>query len=607
MRMRKPADDKEFVITNFKKLQSDFEFYSKSNLQIATEEAGVIKFEFNRMQKYLWSVIQDKINNNQPIRLAVLKARQLGSSTFAVALFYWLVSTRANRTALVVAHDNPTSYALGNKIRSFYLRSIPTLKPNVARLNRSEIWFANDIDSEDIGLDSKVVISTADNPMLGRGLTLQYALLSEAPLYGELGISLKDRLAGLSQAIPYKANTAVILEGTAKGEGEFSEIWYGEDNGFDKIFISWLCEDDYRIDISPEQYFELDDRENSKYGDETLISGYIKRELKKWYSEESKDQRWITNETMARLYWRREMIDKNLNGDKIRFAKEYPTTPEDAFLTTSNSVFDTIRIAEILSEINKNNIRPNKFRYHHDPDYVDSTKCFYEAKHGHLRIYELPVEGGRYIIGADGAQGVAGGDDSSIVVLKATEILTEVASFNDIISPSYFARIQYALAKFYNNALIIPERNDKGGFAAILDLVNHYNYYNIYFEQDLLTKKIGNTIRWGWRTTPINRSVLIADTNRALQNGDLILYSTEILDQMKQFVLDKNGKPQSKIGYHDDLVFALMLAVQGSKRLHEGTVQPIVNLAPKGSPNYIIAQEMSKNRLMNRYGFRLKR
>lgn len=562
----------EFVLEHANQFLNDYEFYAKYNLTLSDKYGDLIDFEFNPMQKRLWNLVNEKLHKKQPIRFIVLKARQLGSSTFFAGLLYWLVSTQENRNGLIVAHDLMSSQMLGNKVKNYWLRSHKILKPNASKVNRSEIYFGSSVEEVDktgnLGLDSRVLIQTADNPMLARSLTVHYALLSEAGLYGDLGISLTERMGPLSIAVPLQPNTAIILESTAKGEGEFSEYWYDENNGYEKIFVSWVADPDYRIEDY--DYFELDDRPESRYGDEVALREIVIKELKFWYPENT-DHEWLTNETKARLAWRRKVIDSNLNGDKLKFAQEYPSTPEDAFLYSSSCVFDTNRISELQSFIKENNIEPNCYRYNHDPYSFDTTNSFYLAKYGHLRMFEEPLPGVKYLIGADGAQGIDKGDHSSIVVLKYDNVLTEVASFNDTVTPEQFARIIYSLYRMYNNAYIVPERNDKGGFSAIIDLVNYYGCTNMYYKLDPLTFKKSGEIKWGWDTNQLNRSILISDTNSMLQNGDLYIYSNQILDQMKHFVLDRNGKAQASSGHHDDLVFALMLAAQGYKFLRHSS------------------------------------
>jgi hypothetical protein len=52
-----------------------------------------------------------------------------------------------------------------------------------------------------------------------------------------------------------------------------------------------------------------------------------------------------------------------------------------------------------------------------------------------------------------------------------------------------------------------------------------------------------------------------------MRDGDIIIHSEEILDEMVSFVYDKTNTPNPSDGDHDDCIFATGLAVQGFKVL----------------------------------------
>jgi hypothetical protein len=47
-----------------------------------------------------------------------------------------------------------------------------------------------------------------------------------------------------------------------------------------------------------------------------------------------------------------------------------------------------------------------------------------------------------------------------------------------------------------------------------------------------------------------------------MRDGDVQFGFKEIIDEMRTFVYDKNGKPGHMAGRHDDLLFGCMIAIQ---------------------------------------------
>jgi hypothetical protein len=156
------------------------------------------------------------------------------------------------------------------------------------------------------------------------------------------------------------------------------------------------------------------------------------------------------------------------------------------------------------------------------------------------------------VIGADCSQGIEGGDESSLVILSVPR-LEEVAMLSAIIRPDIFAEILHHLSAIYNNALVAPEVNDKGGYAAVQKMFVELKTPKLY--------KI-DPERPGWYTSKPIRSVMINDFKELVDDDTITIRSKKIIDQMGTFVKQKDGKISAKGGKKDDLVMAIMIAVQ---------------------------------------------
>jgi hypothetical protein len=172
------------------------------------------------------------------------------------------------------------------------------------------------------------------------------------------------------------------------------------------------------------------------------------------------------------------------------------------------------------------------------------------------------VEGHSYILGIDTSEGV--GNDSTGMVVLDTNTMDVVAVFEDrTVRPDQVAEMAIKISNVYNGAYIIPERNGSG-LTTVLKL-QELGYNNVY--RDTTIDKISNKVRdqMGWRTTSTSRDLMIDDFKELFEEGEIGLNDSGIVGQMMTFVRKENGKREHEDGKHDDLLFALMLCVQGLK------------------------------------------
>lgn len=115
------------------------------------------------------------------------------------------------------------------------------------------------------------------------------------------------------------------------------------------------------------------------------------------------------------------------------------------FLGSASSVVDTTTLEYLLTQ--------------------DVDPISYELGNK-MRIYELPVDGASYVIGADIAKGT-GEHYSTLQVLKITSIrpfqAEQVAVFQDNMTDVYtFSDIIHRMGLYYNNAHLMVENNAEG-------------------------------------------------------------------------------------------------------------------------------------------------
>lgn len=553
-------------------LKTDFESYSQECLKIETKKGKLEPFVFNNCQKVLWQMIKKDLLEKKPIRYNILKARQVGVSTFIQGLAYWFTSLNKHRAAITIAQDDDAVENLFHKQDVFYNNSPDWCKPMLRISNKKELHFANPSRTGKSGLESRIITQSAKKKEVGRSFTIQFAHLSEFAFWESLGYNPDDRLLALNQAIPEDPATFLFIETTACGDGRHKELWEDKDSIFTNIFISWIADDNYRIEIDPFDYFDLDKSDNAPNGDEVKEWQYIKEQLAIWHPELEGQE--LIHEIYCRLNWRRYTIRHKCLKKVTKFQQEYPTIPEQAFISTGANLFDL----EILDKMLK--YKTNGFCFKYNDSIEDRILTFLKSRQtiknivdeafelynfGELEVFEAPKEGVKYVIGADTSEGVEGGDFSSAVVLRLPQ-LVEVVTYNKVVSPDEFSFVLYCLGHLFNNALIGVEDNDRGGFAVIRNLQTKLFYNNLYRRQMFDTTEGFKEIdKIGWKTTGKTKPLMISDLDGVISNKTIKFNSTETIKQLMRFKLFPDGKTGVAKPNHDDLAIAAMISYQMSK------------------------------------------
>jgi hypothetical protein len=163
-----------------------------------------------------------------------------------------------------------------------------------------------------------------------------------------------------------------------------------------------------------------------------------------------------------------------------------------------------------------------------------------------LRIYALPEPGQTYKIGIDPAEGNPTSNDSALVVLDE-ETGEEVASYRGKIQPAGIANYADQVGRFYNDADILPERNNHGHSVILwLDTNSELTIIN------------GTDDKPGWLSSRLGKTRLYDETAETFKDSDTILHSFDILTQLQSIDGSSLKAPE---GEPDDLADAYALAL----------------------------------------------
>lgn len=504
--------------------------YIESCLKIRTKSGAVVPFRLNAAQQKLYAVAKRQQDEGKPVRIIILKARQLGFSTLTEALLFHACATRANVNALVVAHREDATANLFRMSKLFYDELPAPVKPMLRTSNAQELVFENPSRASRgalPGLRSRFRCATAGGRGIGRSDTLQCVHLSEYAFWPDGADGKASTLAGILQAVPSLPGTMVVIESTANGFEDFKERWdaaVAGENDFEPVFFAWFENPDYSMPIVPGTEWTPEERD-----------------LKAAYQ--------LTDE---QLQWRRWCIANNCGGSLDMFRQEYPASPGEAFLHSGTGVFDNEQIVLRLERLPEPAGRG---------EFTDGE--WTESETGAITLYELPEEGVPYVLGGDTAG--EGSDYFTAIVIDNVSGRIAAKLRQKYSEPEYVRQI-YALGRFYNDALVAIETNFSTYPVMKLQEMEYPNQYSRERE-DTYTRQMRKS--YGFRTDRQSRPRAIANLVEVFSSHPEWFTDRELLEEMLTFCYNEDHRPEALAGKHDDLVMgaAITYAVRHQQRM----------------------------------------
>lgn len=505
--------------------------YIERFLIIRTKKGRLTNLLFKPAQTELYETMKREHDAGRPVRIVILKARQLGFSTLIEAVFFHDAATRPLVRTMIVAHEEEATSNLFRMNKLFYDRLPAVLRPMRKNSNAQEIVFENPSkDAEEKernpGLMSSIRCVTAGGGEVGRSYTLTNVHASEAAFWPHMN----DTLDSLLQAVPDDPDTAVVIETTPNGFNSFKIFWddaVAGRNGFLPVFFPWFKEPEYRREVPPGTVWTD--------GEERLRAAY-----------------GLDDEQLA---WRRWCIANNLRGDAEKFKQEYPSCPEEAFLMSGNPFFDNAKVLLRLQDAPKP-VKRGRFTYGESESGKPLSWQWQDDERGEIALYALPEERVPYVFGGDTA-----GDGSDRFTAHGLDNTTGAQAAQllyDGNSELWYAQQLYCLGMTYNTALVGVEIN----FSSYPERkLEEWHYPKLFIREkpddasrELAEKKLG------WRTDPRTRPLMLANLRTVADQTPELLCSPELLREMLTFIRNKEMRPEAAPEEHDDLVIAAAIA-----------------------------------------------
>jgi hypothetical protein len=386
------------------------DFLIRRLLKVRSKKRGLALMQLNRAQL--------EFSRRCSKRNIVLKARQLGMTTYIAARYFVQTITQPGTLTVQVAHNQESAEEIFRIVHRFWENLPEGIKHgalDTSRANVRQIVFPR--------IDSEYRVEAADENA-GRGLTIHNLHCSEVARWTR---GASEALASLRAAVAKDGE--IVLESTPNGAGGlFYEEWQrAEETGYTRHFFPWWYGEGYEISAGPVDVQPLTEEELA------LVAEY-----------------GLTDRQIA---FRRQ-IRSQLRGFA---AQEFAEDAVSCFRASGECVFDMDAIDKALLECGE----------------------AVETRENHrLSVWFPPQPGKEYIVGVDPAGGGCEGDYSCAEVIDRLTGM-QCAELYGHFPPKELAKRVAELGTMYNEALVAVERNNHGH--AVLALLNDM-YAHLYRE-----------------------------------------------------------------------------------------------------------------------------
>lgn len=543
--------------------------FVQTQLKVVNKVSAVLPFHYTYSQAMVARKIKQIESEDRPVRLYILKSRQVGMSTMIAARLFTKIWAQDNAEALIMAHQEIRARELIGRCKFFYTSLKKSLQLKLAQDSKAALQLA---DTRGI-----LNIISAKNFEASVGGTKQFLQCSEFSRYGKA----MQTLIAMEQPIAFVPGTEIYLETTGHGHGsEAHDFWKSCKAGienYDILFLAW--QDDPACTV----LFSSDKDRNYKLGEAFE------------YEPKLEDRQKVFNLTDGNIYYAYQVLKNQCHGDYEEFLENYPCDDEEAWRATGQSYFG----AENLNSIKTGDFKYTYYNWGIRGSIDESFGDFSDLDHVEtldengnrpfIKVWSPPTPMGSYVVSGDSAEGLEDGNFSSSFVIDA-DTFEMMAEFHGRVRPDEHARVMGSLCNIYNGAIAAPEYNTPGN-VTLAELKRIY-FGGIYRWRYVDDHKFRLSNKLGWQTNHASRPLMLQLAKRLVDDiaRDKILTkgiikSRWLLDEMKTFVTnDIDGTPEGAPGCQDDRVMAWAIALIVSYQEAFGTAKDIFSLYKNAKP-----------------------
>jgi len=507
-------------------------------------------------QQKLLEIFFRQRSADKPIRIIILKARQLGISSLIAVILTTEMFMRDELRCCVAAHEKTR---VAEYLYAYYLNFLHYLPEPMKLLAAKK----NEMGGHRL-LKTRSHIACDFEAQI-RGRAMDYLHLSEAAYYKDL----PTFMGAVDATLALSPGTGIFMESTARGyDDDFHRRWQSAELGediFEPLFLAWYLHPDYQ-----EPFANIDER--GKFED-SIEKGMHDRWGNEWELHQNPDI------TLENLKWRRNKLTAITLDD---FYREYPSTPEEAFEYTDTNVFDP----PVLRWYIENDVLEPELEGEMEidkPRFYERSPMFIDAKPPIFKVFEPPNPNSEYVLGVDTSRGKR--DYCCLQVLKRRP-LEQVAILRGYegrnMIPLEFAEQLMMAWKYYNYGYLVIENNDAG--LAVINNLLEWGCNAIMTHDTLFPNASVQNTDYGWNNSTKTGQEAVEKLRYQILNKNIRIHDRDTLLEMMQFVYkttEGTGVSEGKVramarrkgqikkpgdsdmGYFDDRIYGLISALLG--------------------------------------------
>lgn len=539
-----------------------------------------VRFVLNLPQLIAFAKCEQLRAQGVPISLIILKARQWGGSTFCFFYQVWLLfKWNEFHSFAIAAHTSSASQTILTMLKRT-IKDYPAWDlglPDGTELSLSpadstgHAFAIKDQNGKQV-LEGFIYVGSAEKPDTLRSKDINGAHYSEVGVWPDTpGKQSEDIIADIEGGMTDDEDTMRVMESTAKSPSDFfADTWNSCSDGkggYEQVFIPSrdIIYDTKSIDDLPEFIEWLYEHRN----DETPNGKWKDAGKYYWWL-------WEIGSTLEHINWYRH---RRLRLSFAKMCNEAPETPEQAFFTAGNHVFDPFQVQEKAKKCREPVFVGDLVADGEKGEEALQNIRFIPNSTGNLRIWEKPDDSpvsDRYLVILDPRRGASeGADPASITVIDRLLMMEDfglngkpgvVAEMNYKADPDLQAYDAMRLAAWYNNAKLVIESNTMesmdaernngiDSFEYILDIVSKL-YKNLYMRSAPEEDADGKVIyKWGFQTNRLTKPKIINFMKECLRD-DLWDEPSQLCCSEMASYMEDHGKTNAEHGKHDDVVMS---------------------------------------------------